>query len=332
MLNETDTLPQGLLDVKAEQLLDLLGSPTLIHLEGENRQPLFISTLLHGNETTGFYAVQQLLQSYANRPLPRSISVFIGNVAAAAVKRRRLDSQPDYNRIWPGSHHADCAETDMMNTVSNIMRTRKPFASIDIHNNTGRNPHYACVNILNAHCLQLAGMFGGTVVYFTSPKGVQSAAFSDFCPSVVLECGQSGEADGITHSRDFIRTVLELDKIPGDQPSHIRLYHTVARVTVPEMYSLDAGGDADLHLSHELENRNFNELSTGSVFAGIGANPGAHLIVTNESNEDVNDEFLEIVDRRIVLKKSVTLSMYTTDERAIRNDCLCYLMERLQIS
>jgi succinylglutamate desuccinylase len=332
MLNETDLLPQGLLEANADQLLDLLGGPTLIHLEGENKQPLFISTLLHGNETTGLYALQRLLQSSSNRPLPRSISLFIGNVSAAAVNQRRLDSQPDYNRIWPGSHHADCAETDMMKTVSNIMRKRKPFASIDIHNNTGRNPHYACVNILNPHCLQIAGMFSDTVVYFTSPKGVQSSAFSDFCPAVVLECGQSGDADGITHSQRFIQSVLELDTIPGDHPEHINLFHTVARVTVPEMYSLGPGGDSDIHLSHELENRNFDQLDAGSVFAGIKSNSGAHLQVINESDEDVSNELLDIVDDRVVLKKHVTLSMYTTDERAIRNDCLCYLMEKLHIA
>jgi succinylglutamate desuccinylase len=332
MLNETDLLPQGLLEVKADQLLDLLGAPTLIHLEGENKQPLFISTLLHGNETTGLYALQSLLKNYINRPLPRSISLFIGNVSAAAANQRRLDSQPDYNRIWPGSHHADCAETDMMKTVTNIMRKRKPFASIDIHNNTGRNPHYACVNILNPHCMQIAGMFSDTVVYFTSPKGVQSSTFSDFCPAVVLECGQSGEADGITHSQNFIQSVLELEKIPSDHPGHVDLFHTVARVTVPEMYSLGAGGNADIHLSHELESRNFDQLDAGSVFAGIKTNSGAHLLVINESDEDVSDEYLEIIDDRIVLKKNVTLSMYTTDERAIRNDCLCYLMEKIHIA
>ena len=194
MLNETDILPDGLLEAKTTDLHELLGAPTLIHLQGERKEPLFISTLLHGNETTGFYAIQRLLKEYQGKALPRSVSLFIGNVEAAAADQRRLDHQPDYNRIWPGSHHDDCAEKDMMKTVFNIMRKRKTFASIDIHNNTGYNPHYACVNILNPHCIQLAGMFGNTVVYFTSPKGVQSAAFSDFCPAVVLECGQSGEA------------------------------------------------------------------------------------------------------------------------------------------
>ena len=331
MLNETDILPDGLLEAEATELAELLGSPTLIHLQGEKPEPLFISTLLHGNETTGFYATQRLLKEYQDRPLPRSISLFIGNVDAAAASQRRLDGQPDYNRIWPGTHHDDCAETDMMRTVTHIMYERGPFASIDIHNNTGLNPHYACVNILNPHCIQLAGMFGNTVVYFTSPRGVQSAAFSDFCPAVVLECGQSGQADGVTHSTRYLQAVLNTDKLPSEHPAHINLFHTVARVTVPEMYSLGTDNNADIHLSRELENMNFEQLGIGSVFAGLNPDSNAHLVVTNESSENVTDEFFETRDSKIVLKKNATLSMYTTKERAIRQDCLCYLMEQIHI-
>lgn len=331
MLNETDILPDGLLEAKSTELLELLGAPTLIHLQGERKEPLFISTLLHGNETTGFYAIQRLLEEYRDKPLPRSLSLFIGNVAAAAAEQRRLDSQPDYNRIWPGSHHDDCAEKDMMKTVFNIMRKRKTFASIDIHNNTGYNPHYACVNILNPHCLQLAGMFGSTVVYFTSPKGVQSAAFSDFCPAVVLECGQSGEADGITHSVRFLQAVLNTEKLPSGHPGHIKLFHTVARVTVPEIFSLGTDTGTDIHLNAGLEQMNFQQLGAGSVFAGLDPDSKAHLVVTNESNEDVTGEFFETIESKIVLKKNATLSMYTTSERAIRQDCLCYLMEQIHI-
>ena len=331
MLHETDTLPKGLLEADATELKQLLGSPTLIHLPGEKLEPLFVCTLLHGNETTGFYAIQRLLKQYQNKPLPRAVSIFIGNVDAAAVARRRLDQQPDYNRIWPGTHHDDCAETDMMKTIANIMYKRKTFASIDIHNNTGLNPHYACVNILNPHCIQLAGMFGTTVVYFTSPKGVQSAAFSDFCPAVVLECGQSGQADGVSHSTRYLQAVLSTDKLPSEHPSHINLFHTVARVTVPEICSLGTDENADIHLSYDLENMNFEQLGTGSIFAGIKPGSDAHLVVTNESSEDVTNEFFEITDSKIVLRKNATLSMYTTNERAIRQDCLCYLMEQIHI-
>ena len=331
MLNETDILPAGLLEAEAVQLHELLGSPTLIHLQGEKAEPLFISTLLHGNETTGFYAVQQLLREYQDKPLPRAVTIFIGNVEAAAAEQRRLDSQPDYNRVWPGSNHDNCAETDMMRHVTNIMRKRKPFASIDIHNNTGYNPHYACVNILNPHCIQLAGMFGNTVVYFTSPKGVQSAAFSDFCPAVVLECGQSGDADGISHSTRFLQAVLNTDKLPSGHPQHIKLFHTVARVTVPETFSLGTDDSADIRLNAELEKMNFEQLGNGSIFAGLKPDSNARLLVSNESNEDVSDEFFASKASKIVLKKNATLSMYTTNEKAIRQDCLCYLMEQIHI-
>ena len=330
MLNELNNLPQGLLEAKTEELHALLGGPTLIHLEGENPTPLFISTLLHGNETTGFYAVQQLLKKYVETKLPRSISFFIGNVEAAAQNQRHLDSQPDYNRIWPGTHHSDSSETDMMKNVVRIMFKRKPFASIDIHNNTGFNPHYACLNILNPHALQLASLFSKTTVYFTNPKGVQSSAFADFCPSIVLECGQAGEADGISHSIGYLEQILNLEHIPEGNPNDLNLYHTIARVTIPSQFSYGTQNDNDLTLLEELEPKNFHELLKNSTFAKT-TNNEVILNVINESSEDVTGEFFEVIDNQVKLKRPITLSMYTTNTKAISLDCLCYFMEKIHL-
>ena len=330
MFNQFDYLPEQLLDTRVEDLIDILGRPTLLHLPGARQQPLFISTLLHGNETTGFYALQTILKRYQQQGLPRALSIFIGNVEAAAQQQRRLDNQPDYNRIWPGTSHRQCTETDIMATVTNIMRERKPFASIDIHNNTGRNPHYACVNILSAHSLQLAALFADITVYFTSPKGVQSSAFSDFCPAVVLECGQSSDNASVAHATQYLETVLQLENLSADKPENLCLYHTVARVTVPEHVSISTHGDADIVLTTGLEDKNFTELPAGYEFAQRNTQDNqACMQVRNESNEDVTTEFIDCVDGKLLLKKAITLSMYTTDEKAIRQDCLCYFMERL---
>lgn len=330
MLNEIHEIPEGLLEAKADELLELLGGPTLIHLDGKIQQPLFLSTLLHGNETTGFYAIQQLLKRYTGTELPRSLSIFIGNVEAAAQDQRRLDDQQDYNRIWPGTNHSDTAETDMMENITHIMRKRKPFASIDIHNNTGHNPHYACVNLLNPHALQLASLFSRTTVYFTNPKGVQSSAFSDFCPAIVLECGQSGEADGITHSSSFVDTVLNLEEIPQGNPDNLNLYHTIARTTIPTQLSFGTDHSNDICLSEELEDKNFHELEKDLHFAETRLDEVGFNVI-NESSEDVTTEFFELDNGKILLKREVTLSMYTTNTRAIKQDCLCYFMERIHI-
>ena len=272
MLKEMNNLPDGFLTAKAEDLQDLLETPTLFHLEGINPQPLFISTLLHGNETTGLYALQRLLKKYSDIPLPRSLSIFIGNVAAAKVGQRHLDNQQDYNRIWPGSYESDSPEKDMMQTVTNIMQKKKPFASIDVHNNTGKNPHYGCVNILNPHCLELASKFSDVAVYFTSPKGVQSSSFADFCPSIVLECGQSGEKSGEVHALNYLESILTLDKFSA-QDNNLKLYHTIARVLIPKTTSLADTPDnmtSDLYLNPELEDKNFCNIEPGTRICNSG--------------------------------------------------------------
>ena len=66
-----------------------------------------------GNEGTGWEALRALLRDYQGRELPRALTIFIGNVSAAKAGLRRLEGQPDYNRIWePGDtpEHAMAAE------------------------------------------------------------------------------------------------------------------------------------------------------------------------------------------------------------------------------
>jgi len=332
VFNETSTLPNALLDAGTRDLKKILGKPTLIHLEGENKKPLFISTLLHGNETTGFYAIQKLLRQYNNKTLPRSISLFIGNVKAAENNQRRLNTQTDYNRAWPGTECEKSPEVELMATVTNIMQQRTPFASIDIHNNTGKNPHYACINALNHDFLPLAGMFSKTVVYFTTPKGTQTACFANFCPAIVLECGQSGETDGITHSYRFLETVINLDALPTGNTDHVNLFHTVARITIPETFSFGVNEDVDICLYPHIENMNFRELDAGTAIARIGHGSRAYLEASFDHNNDVSKNFFDLVNNEIILRKKTTPSMFTTNTKAIQQDCLCYLMERIKIS
>ncbi|MFV2005606.1 MAG: M14 family metallopeptidase, partial [Gammaproteobacteria bacterium] len=323
-------IPDEFLSAKAEDLLGIFKAPTLFHLDGINPQPLFICTLLHGNETTGFYAVQQLLKKYRDNPLPRAISLFIGNVAATSENQRRLDNQDDYNRIWPGTHHSDSPEKDMMQIVTNIMAKKKPFASIDIHNNTGKNPHYGCINILNPHGLELAAKFSDIAVYFTDPKGVQSSAFSDFCPAVVLECGQSGDKSGEEHALTYLENILQLDKLSSQNSNDLKLYHTIARVTIPKNIAIGNSTDSntcDIVLNAELEDKNFHHIEPGTVFATTDSNKKNLITVNSESHENTTNEYIERDKDKLLLKKPITLSMFTTNERAIRQDCVCYFME-----
>jgi hypothetical protein len=332
MLNETDTLPDGLLEVAADGLAELLGGPTLIHLPGRRPEPLFVSVLTHGNETTGFHAVQSLLKKYQNLELPRALSLFIGNVDAARQGQRYLDGQPDYNRVWPGTAHAECEETRMLQRVVDSMRARGAFASIDVHNNTGINPHYACINRIDNRFLHLASLFSRTVVYFIRPLGVQSMAMSHVCPAVTIECGKPSHEYGTAHARDYIDACLHLQALP-DHPvaSHdVDLFHTVATVKIPEQVSFGFDDEAgDLRLLADIDHLNFRELPTGTPLGWLRDGTILQLEVRDDNDQDVQDRYFAVTDSRLVTARPLMPSMFTLDRKIIRQDCLGYLMERL---
>jgi len=332
MLRIIDNIPAGLLSTSQRAIGSVLSGPTLMHLEGRRAEHLFVAVLQHGNEDVGLRAVQQVLLKYSGQELPRSLSVFFANVEAAGANARHLPHQPDYNRVWPGGAFDSLPEAAMMREVVHRMAAKPLFGSIDLHNNMGLNPHYACVNRLDNRCLQLATLFSRTVVYFTRPRGVQSAAFAPLCPSVTLECGQAGDERGIKHAAEYLDACLHLDHLPDHPvpPHDIELFCTTAVVRVSEQASLGVGdeeSDADIVLIEDLEFLNFRELLPGTVLAA--AKPGHTLEVTDEMGRDVTHYYIAHEEGRLRLKRPVMPSMLTVNTIAIRQDCLCYFMERL---
>ena len=334
LLNERDELPVSLLETDARGLHDALGGPTLFHLKGRREPALFVSVLMHGNETSGWDAVREVLHGYLTPDgfdLPRSLSLFVGNTAAAAEGVRHLPGQPDYNRVWPGCDTNGTPEHELMREVMSQMADREIFASIDVHNNTGVNPHYACVNVLEHQSLHLASLFGRTVVYFIRPRGVASMAMAALGPSVTLECGKVGQQHGVDHATDYLRACLQLSEIPGDPvPAHdIDLYHTVAVVRVAEGHSFGFGDDGQaINFPVHLDTMNFRELPVGTLIAECGPGLAYPLEVRDEQDQSAAERFFAMEEDRLVTRVPVMPSMLTRDREVIRQDCLCYLMER----
>ena len=88
MLNVLDEVPAGLFSTRAEDLFERLGGPSLVRIKGLTQPSIFLSVLLHGNETSGWNAVCRLLEDQPQ--LPRDILLFIGNVEAAVERQARV--------------------------------------------------------------------------------------------------------------------------------------------------------------------------------------------------------------------------------------------------
>ena len=320
MLTILNALPEGLLKCDARQLSKVLPGPTLIHLPGKRKDVLFVSVLLHGNETTGWETLRNILLHYSDKPLPRSLSLFIGNIAAAAQGRRCLTAQADYNRIWKAG--GDTAEHELAQEVLAELDKLSLFAAIDIHNNSGKNPHYACINRLDPQFMHLARLFSRTVVYFIRPDEVLSLAMTAYCPSVTLECGVPGETVGIAHAREFVEACLRLSAFPDHilPEKEIDLFHTVATVKLK--------AEVNFSLLPDMDKLNFTELPVGSLF-GWSRDQGLPLQAFDEQGQEIGSRYFELHEGEIITLTPVMPSMLSMDWEIIHQDCLCYLMERL---
>ena len=105
------------------------------------------------------------------------------------------------------------------------------------------------------------------------------------------------------------------------------LFHTVATVKIPAHIEFGFGEHHLLGLDPRLERFNFSELPAGTHWGDM-LGEEMPFVVTSESGEIVTSEFFELQQERLVNRLPVMPSMLTRDERVIRQDCLCYLMER----
>lgn len=333
-LNIIDDIPNRLLEVSPAELHQVLPGPTLLRIPGQKEPPLFICTLLHGDEPTGFLAVQQLLNHYRKqkKPLARSVWLFLGNISAAREQVRHLPGQPDFNRIWKGG---TLPEHRLVEQLLAILKSNQPFAGVDIHNTSGKNPYYACVNKLDEPFINLGKLFSPMIVYFTRPEEVISRALSEICPAITVESGLASDPFGVDHVLDFLEQCLALDSIPTDtdNPAEPRVYHSIARIEVPDNCRIGFGEacrDTDFNFVENLESMNFVEQAENTL-VGWRRNPDLRLAVVDEHGEDVSEGFISYTNEEIRLIRSVVPSMLTTFAPNVLDDCLGYLMQRYSL-
>lgn len=323
MLTILNKIPSGLLDIPATGLHEILPAPTLMEFPGKQGSPIFISCLIHGNETTGLLVVQELLKKYGETKWPRPVFLFFGNVQAAAQGRRHLDDRPDFNRIWKSANSPEgkWPEGKIAADVLQYVQPQKLFAAIDIHNNTGRNPHYVVLDNLSSHSINLAGLFGPICMYHNEPLGACSEVFAKFCPALTIEAGQPGKPEGTEHVLAFFEKLLVLPKIPAQSAADLQLtiLESVGAIKIPQ--------EANFIFDPDLDLLNFTTVPPGTDF---GQYFGSHrFVLKNDQGQDVADEYFSYQNQRIKTLKPFIPAMITLDPIIMKSDCLGYVMKRL---
>ena len=265
-----------------------------------------------------------------------SLLLLIGNVEAAAEILRMLPGQPDFNRLLAATPTPEAPQARLARWVYDYAARRRPFASIDIHNNTGFNPHYSCITRLEPQFVALALLFSRIVVHFQRPLGVHAGGI----------CGALSGDHGRMRARrrrdgERRRARRRTDR-SGARDRAIAAAHAGAQrrgaaahlcdgENMPKgaSFSFDGSG-ADFRFRADLDHLNFSELAAGESFGRLGAKD-ARLEIHPGDGSCAPDDYFDYARGEMRLSRAAIPAMLTQDPRAIRSDCLCYLMHRIEM-
>ena len=325
-------MPDELLDADELGLLRALERPTLIRVPGDGLQaPRAVAALLHGDESTGFHAVHQILRR--RRRYPFDLFVVIGNGQAALVApgfaHRFLDDQEDMNRIW-GLGEPTTTQRRAVDGILAELIDAGLESLVDIHNNTGDNPFYALVTQDRPEVMNLASLFTTTMVRWDLDAHTLMEALHGTCASIAVECGLPGRPESLAFALDGLRRYLgapplRLDNITSDHDLLGGLRRVMIRPEVTFRFGGELTPDLDLVLAADGDVNNFVEVPAGHVLGQVHHGAALPLRVVDAFGQDVTEEHLAIDDDRLVLLQPTTPVMMTRTVEAARKDCLFYL-------
>ena len=304
-LNVMSTFPAAISRLPAHALADALGGPTLFDLRKPKAPPLFVSVLLHGNETSGWDAVRSLAAEISRA----SLLLFVGNVEAARRDIRSIPGGLDFNRVW---HGGDTAEAAIADEVTALAAAARPYLAVDIHNNSGDNPPYAVVTDTGPRTLSVARAFAQRALLTAQPDGFLSRRFASFCTAVTVEAGTPGDADSTERAMSFLSRLLTSATAPDDDPADLALFETTARVLLADGAVIEPA----------VQRFNFRSAPAGTALTRSGP-----LVAEDASGDDVTGAYLAHENGAMVLKRDTHIAMYTGSEASARLDCLCYLLQ-----
>lgn len=306
-LNVLGTLPASIAQLPAAALADALRGPTLFDLRKHGTPPLFVSVLLHGNETSGWDAVRRLVDEIS----AASVLLFVGNVEAARRGTRSVPGGLDFNRVWEGG---DTPEAAIADEVTAFAAAARPYLAVDVHNNTGDNPPYAVVTDTRPRTLSVARAFARRALLTAQPEGFLSRRFANFCTAVTVEVGMPRDTESTDRAASFLSRLFTSTTAPDDDPADLMLFETTARVLLTRGAVIDP----------RVQRFNFQAAPAGTALTRSGP-----LLAEDAHGDDVTDAYLAHENGAMVLKRSTHIAMYTGSEESARLDCLCYLLAPL---
>lgn len=310
----------------------MLDGPTVFRIPGRDRtRTRALVTLLHGNEPSGLRALHSWLRS---GPTP-AVDVLCVVAAVAAARRppafshRMLPEERDLNRCFRPPFVGTGGV--LAEAIVRMVRSSRPEALVDLHNNTGHNPAYGVAMRAGAPELGLVTLFAERVVLSDLTLGALTEVLADELPAVTIECGRAGDPASDAIALAGLTRFVEAVRLPLDAvPSGFQVFEEPMRVGVRPgvrlAFAEAPAVDADLTLTSGVDQHNFSLLEAGTVLGWVRPSIQLPIEARGAAGDDRAADLFEIVDDRLRTRAALVPIMMTTDIRIAVQDCLFYVV------
>lgn len=321
------------LGATADDWLARLAGPTLVHVAGRDpARRRAVVTLLHGNEPSGLRALHGWLASGA---VPAVDTVLVVAAVEAARRppgfaHRMLPGARDLNRCFRPPF--DGAEGALASAILAALRSARPEAVVDLHNNTGHNPAYGVGAVLDDARLALTALFATRFVHSTIHLGALTEATADL-NAVTIECGRAGDPAADAVARAGLARFLAADDLAlAAAPPDLTVLVDPVRVAVRPGVRIAFGempvAGADLTLRGDVDRHNFEPLLPGVPIGWLAAGAPWPLDARGADDEDVSRDYFVTDGALLVTRRAMVPIMMTTSVAAALGDCLFYMVHQ----
>lgn len=303
---------------------------TIFDLKGEDSsRTRVVTTLIHGNEPSGFIASHLWLRS-SSKPAT-DVRVIICNPEAARTKpmftNRYLGRSDDLNRFFL-TDESDTREVALRaRQIKQAVAEVKPEAIIDLHNTSGNSPAFGVAVNDSLETLELVGLFSSKLIL--TGLSVGAIMELDFgAPIATIECGGSNEIYSHQVATDGLHEFFTRPDIFQNNSNRVSVHRKPVRVELV--------GDASIGFSHhrlpttditlraDIEILNREPTPAGEFLGWFDPDLPLPLKATDEQGNNQIDSLIEVKNGCLFARNNMQLFMVTTVTEIATNDCIFY--------
>jgi hypothetical protein len=337
-LREVTVLPPGTapdLSGSEQEALGRLGGATWWVVPGADRSRCrVVTTLLHGNEPSGFRAFRHWVAGGATPAV--DVAICLCSVEAALgpplFAHRALPGVRDANRCFAAPLDDDAGRR--AGRLLELIERFRPEAVVDLHNNTGHSPAYGVGPRADTFHLGLTSLFADRFMHTDIQLGTLVEATEHIAPSIVIECGRAGDPLADATALAGLERFLLMDRLEdaSARAAGVEVLQHPLRVVLAPWASLAFGdapqGDVSVTIRRDVDRHNFSPMRAGETLGWISRDEPWPFEALGAAGDDRSRDLLALEGREVRTRREIVPVMMTTSPDIAKSDCLFYALER----